>query len=466
VTANGQPFFEPLTARDAWFLYAERPSTPLDLGTVYVFEGGSRVPGGRGAAGIEETIKERIHLVPRYRQRILRAPLNLAHPVWVDDPNFDLGAHVRREVLPPPGDGASLRRLVMRILSRPLDMRRPLWEVTIVTGLRNDRVVIVNRAHHAMVDGVSSVDIITLLLDTSEEIYKPDPPEGEWIPRTAPTRWQLIRPVLWNVGPQSKDERSLVPAVWKTTRVPWRSVFTLSGKMVTPRPDLFFNRRIGTQRSGRGLKVPLSAFKALKEQFGCTVNDAVLAVVSDGLHRWFKARGERVPEKVRVFCPVSVRGDAAGRLGNQISGMVLELPTGDLTIEQRLRKIKVTTGDLKRTRQAVAADKLAGLADWAPPTLLVLAGRLMSNPQGGANINVTNVPGPQFPLYSGGAQLLEVWPFAPLYPSMGLGIAIVSYNGEAYFGLTADPSIVPDVEQFTAMLREAADECTALAAST
>ena len=466
MAANGSPFYEPLSARDAWFLYAERPSTPLDLGTVYVFEGGSRVPGGRGALGIEETIRERIHLVPRYRQRILRAPINLAHPVWVDDPNFDLGAHVRREVLPPPGDGADLRQLVMRILSRPLDMRRPLWEVTIVTGLRNDRVVIVNRAHHAMVDGASSVDISTLLLDTSEGIYKPDPPESEWKPRAAPTRWQLIRPVLWNVGPQRKDDRSLVPAVWNTTRVPWKSVFTLSGKMVSPRPDVFFNRRIGTQRSGRGLKVPLSAFKALKERFGCTVNDAVLAVVSDGLHRWFKARGERVPEKVRVFCPVSVRGDAPGRLGNQISGMVLELPTGELTIEQRLRSIKVTTGDLKRTRQAVAADKLAGLADWAPPTLLVLAGRLMSNPQGGANINVTNVPGPQFPLYSGGAQLLEVWPFAPLYPSMGLGIAIVSYNGKAYFGLTADPGIVPDVEQFTAMFREAADECAALAAGT
>jgi WS/DGAT/MGAT family acyltransferase len=209
--------------------------------------------------------------------------------------------------------------------------------------------------------------------------------------------------------------------------------------------------------------VPLSSFKALKERFGCTVNDAVLAAVSEGLHRWFKARGERVPEKVRVFCPVSVRGDGPGRIGNQISGMVLELPTGDLTIEQRLRKIKVTTGDLKRTRQAVAADKLAGLADWAPPTLLVLAGRLMSNPQGGANINVTNVPGPQFPLYSGGAELLEVWPFAPLYPSMGLGIAIVSYNGDAYFGLTADPGIVPDVEEFTAKLREAAEATTALA---
>ena len=460
-----EPFYEPLSARDAWFLYAERASTPLDLGTVYVFEGGSQVPGGRGALGIEETIKERIHLVPRYRQRIQRVPLNIAHPVWVDDAHFDLGAHVRREVLPPPGDGAALRKLVMRILSRPLDMRRPLWEMTIVTGLHGDRVVLVNRAHHAMVDGVSSVDILTLLLDVTPETYTPEPPDQEWAPRTAPTSWQLIRPMLWNVGANRKDERTVLPAVWNTTRLPWRSLFKLSGKMVTPRPNLFFNRKIGPQRTGRGLKVPLSAFKALKDRFGCTVNDAVLAVVSEGLYRWFRLRGERVPDKVRVFCPVSVRGDdSRGRLGNQISGMVLELPTGDLTMEERLRSIKITTGDLKRTRQAVAADKLAGLADWAPPTLLVLAGRLMSNPQGGANINVTNVPGPQFPLYSGGAELLEVWPFAPLYPSMGLGVAIVSYNGDAYFGLTADPDLVPDVETFTAKLREAAAACEALMA--
>ncbi|HEV2035945.1 MAG TPA: wax ester/triacylglycerol synthase family O-acyltransferase [Candidatus Dormibacteraeota bacterium] len=453
-----------MSARDAWFLYAERAATPLDLGTVYVFEGGSQVPGGRGALGIEETVRERIHLVPRYRQRIQRVPLNVAHPVWVDDPHFDLGNHVRREVLPPPGDGATLRKLVMRILSRPLDMRRPLWEMTIVTGLSGGRVVIVNRAHHAMVDGVSSVDILTLLLDLTPETYTPEQPKEAWEPRGAPTNWQLIRPLLWNVGVQRKDERTMTPAVWNTTRLPWRSLFKLSGKMVSPRPDLFFNRKIGPQRTGRGLKVPLATFKALKDRFGCTVNDAVLAVVSEGLHRWFKDRGESVPERVRVFCPVSVRGDEGrGRGGNQISGMVLELPTGDLSVEERLRSIKITTGDLKRTRQAVAADKLAGLADWAPPTLLVLAGRLMSNPQGGANINVTNVPGPQFPLYSGGAQLVEVWPFAPLYPSMGLGVAIVSYNGDAYFGLTADPGIVPDVEEFTAKLRDAAAECVALA---
>jgi len=457
------PFYEPLSARDAWFLYAERPETPLDLATVYVFEGGSRIPGGRGAIGVEETVAERIHLVPRYRQRIHRVPFNLAHPVWIDDPSFDLGAHIRHEVLQPPGDGAQVRRHVARILARPLDKRRPLWEMTLITGLRGGRVVIVNRAHHAMVDGVSSVDILSLLLDTTPEGFKPDPPAEPWKPRPAPSNWQLIRPLLWDLRSRSRPERSRMPALWETRRVPLRGMLKLGRTMVRPRSDLFFNRKIGPQRTGRGLKVPLSAFKALKDRYGCTVNDAVLAVVSEALHRWFKARGERVPEKVRVFCPVSIRADEGhGRLGNQISGMVFELPTSDLPIEERLKRIKVTTGDLKRTRQAVAADQLAGLAEWAPPSLLVLAGRIMSTPQAGANINVTNIPGPQFPLYTGGAQLLEVWPFAPLYPAMGLGVAIVSYNGDAYFGLTADPSIVADVEEFTRDLREAASECVAL----
>ena len=457
------PFYEPLSARDAWFLYAERPETPLDLATVYVFEGGSRIPGGRGAIGVEETVAERIHLVPRYRQRIHRVPFNLAHPVWIDDPSFDLGAHIRHEVLQPPGDGAQVRRHVARILARPLDKPRPLWEMTLITGLRGGRVVIVNRAHHAMVDGVSSVDILSLLLDTTPEGFKPDPPAEQWKPRPAPSNWQLIRPLLWDLRSRSRPERSRMPALWETRRVPLRGMLKLGRTMVRPRSDLFFNRKIGPQRTGRGLKVPLSAFKALKDRYGCTVNDAVLAVVSEALHRWFKARGERVPEKVRVFCPVSIRADEGhGRLGNQISGMVFELPTSDLPIEERLKRIKVTTGDLKRTRQAVAADQLAGLAEWAPPSLLVLAGRIMSTPQAGANINVTNIPGPQFPLYTGGAQLLEVWPFAPLYPAMGLGVAIVSYNGDAYFGLTADPSIVADVEEFTRDLSEAASECVAL----
>jgi diacylglycerol O-acyltransferase / wax synthase len=460
---DGAPFSEPLSARDAWFLYAERPETPLDLATVYVFEGESQVPGGRGATGLEDTVAERIHLVPRYRQRIHHAPFHIVLPVWVDDPHFDLGAHIRREVLPPPGDGAQVRRLVARILARPLDKRRPLWEMTLITGLRSGHVVIVNRAHHAMVDGVSSVDILTLLLDADPEGFRPEP-APPWKPRPAPSNWQLLKPMLWNLSAQPATERTRLPVVWRSRRLPWTGMWQLGGTMVRRRPDVFFNRKLSPQRTGRGLKVPLSAFKALKERYRCTVNDAVLAVVSEGLHRWFKSRGETVPARVRVFCPVSVRGEEGrGRLGNQISGMVFELPTGELAIEERLRRINVTTGDLKRTRQAIAADKLADLAEWAPPTLLVLAGRIMSTPQAGANINVTNIPGPQFPLYCGGARLLEVWPFAPLYPTMGLGVAVVSYNGDTYFGLTADPAVVPDVEAFARALREAAADCVALA---
>jgi WS/DGAT/MGAT family acyltransferase len=460
---DGAPFSEPLSARDAWFLYAERPETPLDLATVYVFEGESQVPGGRGATGLEDTVAERIHLVPRYRQRIHYAPFHIALPVWVDDPNFDLGAHIRREVLPPPGDGVQVRRLVARILARPLDKRRPLWEMTLITGLRSGHVVIVNRAHHAMVDGVSSVDILTLLLDADPEGFRPEP-APPWKPRPAPSNWQLLKPMLWNLSAQPATERTRLPVVWRSRRLPWTGMWQLGGTMVRRRPEVFFNRKLSPQRTGRGLKVPLSAFKALKERYHCTVNDAVLAVVSEGLHRWFKSRGETVPARVRVFCPVSVRGEEGrGRLGNQISGMVFELPTGELAIEERLRRINVTTGDLKRTRQAIAADKLADLAEWAPPTLLVLAGRIMSTPQAGANINVTNIPGPQFPLYCGGARLLEVWPFAPLYPTMGLGVAVVSYNGDTYFGLTADPAVVPDVEAFARALREAAADCVALA---
>jgi diacylglycerol O-acyltransferase len=246
-------------------------------------------------------------------------------------------------------------------------------------------------------------------------------------------------------------------------RQPWIGWWQIGRSMALPDQELFWNRSIGPKRTGRGLKVPLAAFKDLKNRYGCTVNDAVLAVIAEGLHEWFKARGDKVPEKIRVFCPVSVRDPSErGATGNRVSGMVVEMPTGAMPLADRLARIRVKTGDLKKSGQAIAADKLAGLADWAPASLLVLAGRLMSTPQAGAKLNVTNIPGPQVPLYSGGSRLLEVWPFAPLYPSMGLGIAIVSYNGEVFFGLTADPGLVPDVEEFTRHLREAADRCLSL----
>lgn len=456
-------FFEPLSARDAWFLYAERPDTPLDIGTVYVFESESAFAGGSGAVGIEDTIAQRLHLVPRYRQRVKFVPFNLDHPVWVEDAHFDLGQHVRRVLLRPPGEPAQLRAEVMRILSRPLDHRRPLWEVTIIQGLRSGKVVVVNRAHHAMLDGIATVDILSLLLDATPEPSAVAPPTEEWVARPAPSGWQLVRRFLWNPRAERSGGLRLADAL-RAWRQPWIGWWQIGRSMAVPDQELFWNRAIGPKRTGRGLKVPLAAFKTLKNHYGCTVNDAVLAVIAEGLHQWFSARGDWVPEEIRVFCPVSVRDPSErGRLGNRISGMVVEMPTAAMPLEERLSRIRVRTGGLKRSGQAIAADKLAGLADWAPASLLVLAGRLMSTPQAGAKLNVTNIPGPQVPLYSGGSRLLEVWPFAPLYPEMGLGLAIVSYNGEVFFGLTADPGLVPDVEEFTRHLREAADRCLSLA---
>jgi WS/DGAT/MGAT family acyltransferase len=466
--AEAKTFYEPLSAADAWFLYAERPETPLDLGTVYVFEGGSRVPGARGALGIEKTIEDRLHLVPRYRQKIHPVRFHLGHPVWVDDPDFDIHNHVRYEALPAPGGGAALRDTVAHIMARPLDMRRPLWDMTIVTGLRGDRVVVVNRAHHAMVDGVSAADIITVLMDLSPEGTPVTPPAEAWVPRPAPGTWELLKPLLWNPRPRASDGERVYRRRWAFWRLPYAGFLSVGMNAIKPRPDLFFNRPLGLQRTGRGVKVALADFKALKGRLGCTVNDGVLAVVAEALHRFLVDRaaetGAKVPDRVRVFCPVSVRPDEAhGQLGNQVSGMIMDLPTGDIALETRLEVIKDSTIHLKKSQQALAASSIAGLAGWAPPTLLVLAGRVMPNQQGGANINVTNVPGPQFPLYTGGAQLLEVWPFAPLYPSMGLGIAVVSYDGNVYFGISADAGLVPDVEVFARHLREAAADCCALA---
>jgi diacylglycerol O-acyltransferase / wax synthase len=456
-------FYEPLNARDAWFVYAERRDVPLDIGTVYVFEGGSRVPGGRGAAGIEETIAERLHLFPRYRQKLHRIALNIGHPVWVEDPDFDLGFHIRHEILPEPVTGARARAAVARILSRPLARNRPLWEMVVLHGLSGGRVMIVNRVHHAMVDGIAHRDIMTTLFDDSAEGAVHEQPAEEWRPRRAPNDavmvWRQLTSRL--VGREEASPGPLTGLVlWL---VAWRGFLQLGRSTLVPRPRLFFNRRLGPRRTGRGLRVPLADFRALKARFGCTINDAVLAVVADGLHRWLTARGERVPERIRVFVPVSLRMPGVKEeAGNRISGMVFDLPTGAMSMEDRLAQVHRTTGDLKRSKQALAADKLAGLADWAPPTLLVLAGRVMATPQAGANMNVTNVPGPQVPLYTGGAQLLEIWPFAPLYPSMALGLAIVSYNGDVYFGLGADPGVVDDVEAFAGHLRAATESCLAL----
>jgi diacylglycerol O-acyltransferase / wax synthase len=462
-----ETFYEPLAGLDAWFLYAERHEAPLHIGATYIFEGTPRVAGGRGALGLARTIEERLHLVPRYRQKVMWLPGNLGNPVWIDDPDFDLSYHVRRAALPSPGDDATLRDYTARVFARPLDLNKPLWEMTVIEGLSGGRVAVVNKVHHAMVDGISTVDIATLLLDSEPSPTTYGRPK-RWKARPAPSRAELLRHAVAGLAPATalKQIASLRPRqlLEGVMRSPWLGGLQLALAWLRPGAPLFFNEQIGPHRRVQSVKVPLQHLKDVKTAFGGTVNDVVLAVIGEAIWRWLDDRGDAVPPALRVFAPVSVRDDSQRyQLGNMVTGMVVEVPLGPMTPKARVRRVTSATGDLKRSRQAVAAGTLTHLANWAPATLQALAARVMTSQpqwtsQSAINLVATNVPGPQMPFYTGGAQLLEFWPLVAIYHSLGLNLAIVSYNGSVHFGMLADRDLVPDLDDFAKHLeRSAAD---------
>jgi diacylglycerol O-acyltransferase / wax synthase len=470
--------FEELSPLDAWFLYLERPEAPLHIGGVYIFEGDSKVPGGRGALGMAETIEERLHLVPRYRQKVLFRPFNIGHPVWVDDPDFDLSYHVRRAALPHPGDEAQLREYAARVFARPLDKRKPLWEIYVIEGLEGGRVGMVNKVHHAMVDGISTVDIGSLLFDMQREPTEVPPPK-RWKPRPGPDERTLLLSELPSLNPlrtlgalRSLNPAGLPGAVQKAAGAimssPWTGAASLAWSFLRPGQKLFFNEMIGPSRRIHHLKVPLDEIKSIKNAFGGTVNDVILAIVAEGMRSWLLDRGANVPDRLRVFAPVSVRDETQRyALGNRVSGMVVELPLGPMPPLTRLARVSAVTGDLKRSRQAIAAHTLTGLTDWAPATLHTLGGRMASLPQtqlqSVVNMVVTNVPGPQQPFYTGGAQMLDVWPLVAIYHTLAMNLALFSYNGNVHFGLLADRDLVPDLDRFAKRLERAAAEYRGLA---
>jgi diacylglycerol O-acyltransferase / wax synthase len=468
MSAGAETFYEDLSPLDAFFLYAERPEAPLHVGAVYIFEGTPQVRGGRGAQGIKRTLEERLHLVPRYRQRVRFRLLNLGHPVWVDDPEFDLGNHVRHVTLPAPGSDAALREYAASVFARPLDTSRPLWELIVVEGLSGNRVAVINKVHHAMVDGISTVDIGTLLFDVDPEVPAArDVPE--WRARPGPDERTLAARDLDGLRRTIAGNPILLPfraprlirqAVDRLVGTPWAGAVSLALSLVRPGYHFFFNRMIGSKRVIRHVAVSLADLKIVKDVMACTVNDVLLAVVAEAMSRWLADR-EDVPEQMRVFCPVSVRDDGARyEFGNQVSGMIVELPLGAMPMVTRLARIAAEVGELKNSRQAVAARTLTSITRWAPATLHVLAGRLAGEPQlslqSVVNAVVTNVPGPQVPFFTGGARLIEVWPLVPIYHMLGLNLAAFSYDGGIHFGLVADPNLVPDLDRFAKHLDRAA----------
>ncbi len=455
-----------LTGLDTSFLHLERDSAHMHVAGCSVFAG--------DAPSYEEligAIESRLHLVPRYRQRLAFVPFDQGRPVWVDDPHFNVRYHVRHTALPRPGGEAQLKRLAGRVFSQALDRGRPLWELWLVEGVAEGRFALLSKTHHALVDGVSGVDIATVLFDTSPDPLPVAPPEHEWVPRPLPSSAQLLADAL--------RERATVPGevargVRATLRGP-RTVVTRLGRTLgsvsalawtglQAAPSSPFNVRIGPHRRFTWVRADLDQFKAIKNSLGGTVNDVVLATVTGALGSYMRLHGEPTEHiGLRAMVPVSVRADVErGALGNRVAAMWVTLPVGTTDPAQRLRKISEAMHAVKQSGQAVGAEILTQLSGFAPPTIMAQAARLQAR-QRLFNLVVTNVPGPQFPLYLLGRELESVYPMVPLAENTALGIAILSYNGQLNFGLVGDYDALADVEVLADELRSAIEELSATA---
>ncbi len=441
-----------LNPLDVSFLYLEESTTPMHVGGVSVFA----IPDdGFDYDRLVGLIKQRIAFVPRYRQRIRWVPGHLASPVWVDDEHFDISYHVRRSALPRPGTDEQLRDLVARVMSRPLDRNRPLWEMYLVEGLEGGRFAVLSKTHHAMVDGVSAVDIGQVILDT-EPIPRETPPDT-WRPTSEPSRLELVAGAVGDlVRRPTAVVDSVRGGVSDIRRTAGRAGRAAGGVLAMVRtvarsaPSSPLNAEIGEQRRYATADTDLDDYKAIRKSHGGTVNDVVLAVVAGALRDWLMTRGEAVSGKsvIRAMVPVSVRTDEhSGTLGNRVSSYLVDLPVGEPSPVMRLHQVSYAMKAHKETGQAVGADALVGAAGFAPPTLHALGARVGSSLSRRVfNLVVTNVPGPQFPLYAGGARLLATYPVVPLAKGQAVSIGLTSYDGGVYFGLNADRDAMPDVD--------------------
>jgi WS/DGAT/MGAT family acyltransferase len=457
--------YDRLSGLDAGFLALERAETPMHIGSLAILEGPPFFD-DRGRFRLAEArrlVASRLHLIPRFRRRVMDVPLGIGRPVWVDDERFDIGYHVRLTALPAPGSRAQLLALFERVEAQVLDRSRPLWELWFVEGLEGGHVALIQKTHHALVDGISGVDVATVLFDFTRDPTVGDPPD--WTPQPAPTPPQLlVDTVVEEIGDVAHVGRVVADALQVPRRAVsqlgqlGRSMATLAeGRLLAPR--LSINRPVGRHRRFLGVQVPLDDVKAVRRVYGGTVNDVVLAGVAGGLARLLDSRGELRPDlRVKVMCPVSVRAqDEHLALGNRVSTLVVPLAVGEPDPVSRLASIRAATENLKERHQAVAAETLIGLTQYAAPTLLGLAARAAHH-QVFFNLISTNVPGPQVPLYCMGAEMLEAYPMVPLSRNLGLGIAILSYCGRLHLGLLADRDTFDDLEVLAAGIADAFSE--------
>ena len=450
-----------LTGLDSSFLHLEDATSHMHVASVMVFEG-PPPPYDELLAAFER----RLPLVPRYRQRLAFVPLGQGRPKWVDDPHLNLRYHVRSTALPSPGSEHQLKDLAGRVFSQQLDRDKPLWEVWLVEGLADDRFAVLSKTHHALVDGISGVDIVSVLFDTSPEPAAPPDPGDRWLPRPLPSAAQLLGEAL--------VERATVPGeITRTVRAIVRGprrilegardaavgLGAMAWAGLNPAPASPYNKPIGPHRRFTWVRADLNDVKAIKDALGGTVNDVVLATVAGGLGKHLRRRGQNTDGlELKAMVPVSVRQEVErGALGNRVAAMMAPLPVWCQEPVARLDIVSEQLKDLKSGSQAVGAQVLTDLSGFAPPTIMGQASRLMSR-QRFFNLVVTNVPGPQFPLYLLGRRMLDPFPMVPLASGQGVGVALLSYNGRINFGLVGDFDLLWDLDDLALDMEDALAE--------
>jgi diacylglycerol O-acyltransferase len=414
---------------------------------------------------LREHIESRLHLVPRFRQRLAEVPLGQGRPVWVDDPHFNLRYHLRHAGLPAPGSEEQLKNLASRVFAQRLDRTTPLWELLLVDGLHDDRFALIAKSHHALVDGISAVDITTVLFDDSPDAPPPAPPRKPWAARPLPSSAQLLSEALLERATRPAEAARTARAVVRTPRQVLRgardglqAVGALAFAGLRPAPPTPLNTKVGPHRRYTWVDAELGELQRVKDALGGTVNDAVLAVVAGALGRFLRHRGIDTSGLVlNALVPVSVRAETEqGALGNEVVPMWAPLPVGIEDPVRQYAAIRDAGAELDGRRPPIPARTLTEIAGFAPPTIMSQAARLQQR-QRFFNLVVTNVPGPQQPLYLLGHRLRALYPVVPLAGNQALGVAVMSYDGRLGFGLLGDYDALADLDVLAGFLRRSID---------
>ncbi|HYA34041.1 MAG TPA: wax ester/triacylglycerol synthase family O-acyltransferase [Candidatus Binataceae bacterium] len=468
-------YYERLSPLDRTFLDLEYPNTHMHVAGVMTFEAAPmrNLHGGIDIERLRRYVSSRLHLIPRYRQRITRIPIE-NHPVWIDDDRFNINYHVRHTALPQPGDDETLKRLASRIVSQQLDRGKPLWELWVIEGLSGDRFAVISKTHHCMTDGVSAIDLAAVLLSPAPEAVMPEGPR--WEPRPAPTPGDLF---LDEVSRRLDSPFELGRSVLEALQKPSDAIGNIAekitavgetlGKGLFPASASPFNLPIGPHRRFDWTTIELNEIKRIKNSLGGTVNDVVLAIVAGAVGKFLRMRGldhAKIAQlDFRAMVPVSVRSqEQRGTLGNRIASWAARLPIAEDDPVKRLKKVRDVTDDLKSSRLAMGAEVLAAVSEWTVATLLSLAMRLAARARS-FNLTVTNIPGPQLPLYLLGSRMQAAYPLAPLFENQALNIALLSYNGTLFWGLNADYEVLPDLKELVKAIDDSCAEMTSVVAA-